>query len=516
MWSRRSRQLVWDPVVFFGKSVHQGQETAAWPTTVLFCSRRRRWLTTTTPTQQHQQENNMIATTQKKKRKKRSKSLFSLNKTPTTTRDRVRWLQDNNAVLTDNYYVMKSRHRAMEDWGTTAEERLTFLRDKIYSFWRSSSSSSSNNQSALLAGRPKKPTLQMDSKWWFWNILFALFPAFLVACYCEFIGKPDVMEYQRIMHIAAQKDLLGDNYNQEEDEQLKAILQDSETFVTKAYDAIRDLTMYFWGQLVPPVDNKLSIPPMTTTNKEPTYSASTTTSTRSVADNTVVRASSVLSPQDSEDAATIDELKRKLEELELRFKARQVSDSKDTAQPTAPPPKQHSRIHTRIIHQRRQEALEIAAKNEMAKTSAAATVPTPTTTTTSVIVEETKQPSIWERLNMVANTILGTEEESGSSNSPPQPLPQLESPAVTNTKPALLGESTMKAEPPTQRSTAESNSHATVTNEVVAVTRDPQTRQAPAPKTLAPKPQENGPTKAEHEDDASRKSIWWTNLWRRP
>jgi hypothetical protein len=484
-WSRRAR--LWDHACI-GKAVQQ-QDAAAWQALLLPYSCRR-WLSTTAPPAQD-------ATT--KKKRKRKKSLYP--KSPTTTRERVRWLQEHNAVLTDNYYAMKARHRAIEDWGTTAEERLTFLRDKIYSFWRGSSST----QSAVDSGRPKKPMLQMDSKWWFWNIAFALLPAFLIACYCEFIGKPDLMQYNRMMHINAQKELLGDKYNQEEDEQLKLFMQDSETFATKVYDAIRDLTMYFLGQLVP--DSK-PMPPLTKSSES------------KAAPNRVEDASSnasTFSSLDSQDAATIDELKRKLEELEMRLKERQQG-SNDAPQSTAPA--KHSRIQTRILHQRRQESLEIAAKNEMAKTASA------TTAKLNIDGEDRKQPSIWERLNMVVMQFIGI-EESGSSSSPPHPLPQLESPEGVNVNPqqASQGNISMKAEPaqrnismkaePSQTSAAESSSHVTVASE--DATRHSQTREsadASAP-NLAPQPQENRPAKAEHEEGAG-KSNWWTNLWPKP
>ena len=221
------------------------------------------------------------------------------------------------------------------------EERLKWMRGKIYGFWQSDYESTA----AAANHRPDRVGPKMDAKWWFWNVGFALLPAACIAAYCEFIGKPAMLDYNRQVYIREQKKLLGDAYVEEDDEELKRLTIESEPLSSKLYDAVYDLTSYFLGQMQP----ETQVQDM----NDKDNSDQSTLSPLAVA--------SIQQPHATNDAQAVAELKQKLEELERRINERHHSDSMkspqilNNEQPIAAT-KNLSRIQDRALAQKQQEA----------------------------------------------------------------------------------------------------------------------------------------------------------------
>lgn len=307
-----------------------------------------RWFTTSKP---NDKSTNKIIKSNKNRRKPRSLSAYnnnsnSNNNAPRTTKERIRWLQDHNqALVADNHYRRKAMERRIDDAGQVMEERLKWMRGKIYGFWRS-------DYEAKASHRPGRVGPKMDAKWWFWNLCFALLPAVGIATYCELIAKPAMVDYNRQVYIREQKKLLGDAYVEEEDEELKRLTIESEPFSSKLYDAVYDLASYFLGQMQgesqvqdmngPDDSEKIATSPGTPTSIQQQLPAT---------------------QEATKDAQTVAELKQKLEELEHRLNERHnhsdVTKSPQmlkNGQPVAATTKNLSRIQDRALGQRQQEA----------------------------------------------------------------------------------------------------------------------------------------------------------------
>ena len=99
-----------------------------------------------------------------------------------------------------------------------ASSRISWARDSVFQFWGATSDSTANNKVVsdntipLQQQRPTPTSPVMDSEWWFWNIAFALLPAFMIGTYCEFIGQHDMHEFQRRQEIEELKRALGDDF----------------------------------------------------------------------------------------------------------------------------------------------------------------------------------------------------------------------------------------------------------------------------------------------------------------
>jgi len=259
----------------------------------------------------------------KSKNQKRRRPKSSALVEPQTTRDRIRWLQDHNESLqADNHYRRLAINRRMEDLGDVAEERLHWMRNKIFGFWRGNDSTTTND-SAANTQKTKRVGPKMDAKWWFWNICFSLLPAVCIAAYCELIGKPQMLEHQRFLHIHAQKKKWGDAYDERQDEELARLTLESEPFATKLYQAIYDLSMYFFlGQQQH--EQQPTQPQVSHEILPPTASTTTTATTTTKED------------------VEIAELKQRLEELEKRLRG-----DGETGTITS----NTSRIHSRVVAQ---------------------------------------------------------------------------------------------------------------------------------------------------------------------
>jgi len=210
----------------------------------------------------------------------------------------------------------------MEDLGDVAEERLHWMRNKFFGFWRGNDSTTTND-SAANTQKTKRVGPKMDAKWWFWNICFSLLPAVCIAAYCELIGKPQMLEHQRFLHIHAQKKKWGDAYDERQDEELARLTLESEPFATKLYQAIYDLSMYFFlGQQQH--EQQPTQPQVSHEILPPTASTTTTATTTTKED------------------VEIAELKQRLEELEKRLRG-----DGETGTITS----NTSRIHSRVVAQ---------------------------------------------------------------------------------------------------------------------------------------------------------------------
>ena len=115
----------------------------------------------------------------------------------------------------------------LNDLLDVATGRLTWLRDTVFRTWNpdyksSSSSSSSPSQQQQLqlessetslpkqeVQRPPWRPPDMDARWWFWNLVWALFPAVFIALYCEFRGKPRMLAYQRQRELEELQEIMG-------------------------------------------------------------------------------------------------------------------------------------------------------------------------------------------------------------------------------------------------------------------------------------------------------------------
>jgi hypothetical protein len=69
----------------------------------------------------------------------------------------------------------------------------------------------------------------MDTRWWTWNLSFAVLPAVLIGLYCEFYGKYIVYDFHRLKELETMKRLLLHNNNDiENDDDAMLLLQDEE------------------------------------------------------------------------------------------------------------------------------------------------------------------------------------------------------------------------------------------------------------------------------------------------
>jgi len=262
--------------------------------------------------------------------------------------------EHNQSLAADNYYRRRKAERRIEDVGEVVEERLQWMRKSIFDFWRGSEASTSTGSSSSSSSnshRPDRVGPLMDAKWWFWNICFALLPAVCIAAYCEFIGRAQMLEANRHMHIEEQKRKWGNSYDPSKDEELARLTLRSEPFSTKLYNAIYDLASYTVSRIQSPADtNKkeelsLSSPPSEAKGKESAPPLTT---------QVTVKSSPFGMSELNEDAKLLAELKQKLETLEQRL---QQQDQHKTVQQQSSSSK-ISPIRERAMAQRHQQALE--------------------------------------------------------------------------------------------------------------------------------------------------------------
>jgi hypothetical protein len=102
-----------------------------------------------------------------------------------------------------------------EDVLNLATSRVTWVKDKIFEFWGApagdAGAKSSAAAKAVASNRPAKKDVNMDPRWWSWNILFALLPALTIGLYCEFRGQRVMHEYYTGLETEQVKRILGDD-----------------------------------------------------------------------------------------------------------------------------------------------------------------------------------------------------------------------------------------------------------------------------------------------------------------
>jgi hypothetical protein len=147
------------------------------------------------------------------KRTRRRKTLAGSNTAATniTTKDRLRTVIDKNKVKAS---LLPTRDQA-SDVLNLAQSRVTWVRDKVYEFWGAATvdakGASSSSSAAAAAARPVKKDLNMDVRWWIWNILFALVPAMVIGVYCEFRGQKLMHEYYTGLETEQMRRILGED-----------------------------------------------------------------------------------------------------------------------------------------------------------------------------------------------------------------------------------------------------------------------------------------------------------------
>lgn len=146
------------------------------------------------------------------KRTRRRKSLaVSSTASTITTKDRLRTVIDKNKIKAS---LLPTRDQA-SDVLDLAQSRVTWVRDKVYEFWGASTGDakgdSSSSAAAAVSNRPVKKDINMDTRWWIWNILFAVVPALIIGTYCEFRGQKLMHEYYTGLEMEQMKRILGED-----------------------------------------------------------------------------------------------------------------------------------------------------------------------------------------------------------------------------------------------------------------------------------------------------------------
>lgn len=89
--------------------------------------------------------------------------------------------------------------------GDAVESRLTQAQAFVYKFWRPE------------GPRPERSKLNMDDRWWFWNILLMSVPGICIALYCEFKAKPEMHELLAKLDEEQRARILGETFEAEEE-----------------------------------------------------------------------------------------------------------------------------------------------------------------------------------------------------------------------------------------------------------------------------------------------------------
>jgi hypothetical protein len=139
-----------------------------------------------------------------------------------TTRDRLRLLMDTNQIIPKNRFQDTGLSVApAAELLDLAQSRFTWLRTKVFQHWNSDYSEdpkqvSDEDQSLGMRRQYKTGFVVMDTRWWVWNILFALLPAIIIALYCELRGKHLMHDFHRRQELAQLRQILGEDEFTEE------------------------------------------------------------------------------------------------------------------------------------------------------------------------------------------------------------------------------------------------------------------------------------------------------------
>jgi hypothetical protein len=190
-----------------------------------------------------------FATIQKSKRPRRRKSLVSTSTGTTTTKDRMRTLIDKNLVQVS---LLPTRSHAT-DMLSLAGSRVGWVRDKVYEFWNADAvggqTSAASGQKmvpeAVVEIRPVKVDMNMNGRWWLWNILFALIPATAIGVYCEFRGQYLMHDYYEGLEMDSVKRIMGDDFLGEHEEELS--IPPPQNFVVRIVQFCQEVTNMVMG-----------------------------------------------------------------------------------------------------------------------------------------------------------------------------------------------------------------------------------------------------------------------------
>lgn len=175
-----------------------------------------------------------------------------------TTRERLRALRETNLVQSKS--LLDRSH--LQDVVELARSRAEYVRDQVYRYWNpdyDSASAASKAKQQQKASAAKTQIRQfryhtvMDERWWIWNILFALLPAFCIAAFCELRGKPFQEEYVRRQQLAELRLVLGDDdYDEDRALQLIAMRREDvrERTVWEELQGMVHLVQVWWSRMV--------------------------------------------------------------------------------------------------------------------------------------------------------------------------------------------------------------------------------------------------------------------------
>ena len=130
----------------------------------------------------------------------------------------------------------------------TEEKIATAMGDQVQSF-RQSIRSLFVMEDTVSTTKRRRVGPVMDANWWFWNILLALSPAFILVLVCEY-HQEEMENYFRQQNERDKSRILGLDNNHDNDIQqdFMTSISSSVTFKDRVMNAIQDFTQYYSTQ----------------------------------------------------------------------------------------------------------------------------------------------------------------------------------------------------------------------------------------------------------------------------
>lgn len=157
------------------------------------------------------------------------------SKLPVTRKDKLRRLEK---ISPDASLITKQLMNR-------AETRITKAHDFVMSFWNAERYQQKPNEDGSPPPRPPRVGPNMDSRWWFWNILFALSPAAFIVLWAELYGVPKMKAAYIEAELKKRKLIFGPNYVPQEGE-IK-YPEDNDPILDRLQRAFYDLSSWFLG-----------------------------------------------------------------------------------------------------------------------------------------------------------------------------------------------------------------------------------------------------------------------------
>lgn len=198
-------------------------------------------------------------TTTVSKSKKRIKKRLSDDNKINSMKDKIRRYNEQNIRMTT-----PTLNNDLNHFLKRAQGRMELVRTQLFQYWnpdyqknithnknRIVGESNDPINSTMINERPRKVDLIMDSKWWRYNIMFALLPSFAIALYCETKGKYSMEHYHHQQELNQMSLIMGNefvieykNHMDEYKNAMKEYKQEKSFFVeTKRYT--NDIYLYF-------------------------------------------------------------------------------------------------------------------------------------------------------------------------------------------------------------------------------------------------------------------------------